>query len=47
VTTGVRWKWDASIHCVVNGNSDRQNSRARFAHKIAPVTRAVSWNMWW
>ncbi len=39
MTTGVRANRDSSSHAVVNGNSERQNNRARFAHSTPPLTR--------
>ncbi len=42
-----RAKLFSLIHAVVNGISESQNNRCRFAHRIPPVTRWVAWSMWW
>ena len=47
MTTGVCWNLVSSTQAVVKGNSDRQNSSARLAHRTPPLTRRTRWNMWW
>ena len=39
-------EWFSPIHPVTNGNSDSQNSRWRFAHRMLPVLRSIRWSMW-
>ena len=45
--TGVCANLVSSIQAVVNGNSDRQNNSARFAHSTPPLACRTRWNMWW
>lgn len=44
---GTAAKWCSPIHAVVNGNSDGQNNRCRFAHNTTPDTRWLIDSMWW
>ena len=39
---GTRANPVSSIHAVVNGSNDNQNSSARLAHSTPPVVRSVS-----